>query len=116
MQDVLIGGAWAVILARGGDDAALALAAPKPSVTMTPTVEGRLMRFAATHPVEAITRALSVEWLMRKGLGEAALRAEAWKAFGDAPLDVVDREVHPQRHERNTFHHEEKTEGALKKP
>jgi len=58
------------------------------------------MRFAATAPVEAIVRALSIEWIMRNGLQEAALRARAWSAFGDAPLDVIEREIHPLAREK----------------
>ena len=38
---------------------------------------------------------------MRNGLGEAALRADAWRSFGDAPLDIVERELHPQRREKS---------------
>ena len=101
MHDAVVTAAWALVLARGGDDEAIALAAPRPIATMTPTVEGRLRRFAAVHPVEALSRALSIEWLMRNGLAEAALRAEAWTTFGDAPLDVVDRELHPRPREKN---------------
>jgi hypothetical protein len=97
LHDAVVAAAWAVVLARGGDDTAIALAAPRPLSPMTPTIEGKLKRFAATHPVEAVARALSIEWVMRNGLGEAALRAEAWRAFGDAPIDVIDREVHPQK-------------------
>jgi hypothetical protein len=101
MHDVVVAAAWSVILARGGDDATIALGAPKPIVAFSPVIEGKLMRFAATHPVEAVTRALSIAWIMRNGLAEAALRAEAWKTFGDAPLDIIDRELHPQRRERD---------------
>ena len=101
MHDAVLTAAWALVLARGGTDETIALAAPKPLTPMSPTVEGRLRRFAAVHPVEAISRALSIEWLMRNGLGEAALRADAWRTFGDAPLDIVDREIHPRPREKN---------------
>ncbi len=96
MHDAVVAASWALVMARGGDDETLALAAPKPVAPMSPTVEGRLRRFAAVHPVEAMSRALSIEWLLRNGLAEAALRADAWRAFGDAPLDVIDRELHPR--------------------
>ncbi len=96
MHDAIIAASWAVVLARGGDATAIALATPKPLAPMSPTLEGKLMRFAATHPIEAIDRALSIEWIMRNGLAEAALRADAWRMFGDAPLDIVERELHPQ--------------------
>jgi hypothetical protein len=100
MHDAVVAAAWAVILARGGGPETIALGAPKPIAPMSPTLEGKLMRFAATHPVEAIDRALSIAWIMRSGLAEAALRADAWKTFGDAPLDVIERELHPEPREK----------------
>ena len=95
MHDAVVAATWAVITARGGDATAIALAAPKLLAPLAPTEEGKLARFAATRPVEAIARALAIEWVMRNGLGEAVMRAEGFRAFGDAPIDVVDREVHP---------------------
>jgi len=101
MHDAVVAGAWALVFARGGDATTIALAAPRLVAPLGPTASGKLTRFAATHPVEAISRALSIEWIMRNGLAEAALRAEAWKNFGDAPLDIVDRELHPQKREKS---------------
>jgi hypothetical protein len=102
MHDAVVCASWAVITARGGDATTIALAAPKLLAPLPPTAEGRLARFAATRPIVAITRALSVEWIMRNGLGEAVMRAEGWRAFGDAPIDVIDRELHP--HARDHAH------------
>ncbi len=104
MHDAIIAASWAVVTARGGDATTIALATPKLASPLSPTAEGKLSRFAATRPVEAITRALSIEWVMRNGLGEAVMRAEAWRAFGDAPIDVIDREVHP--HKQDVAHQE----------
>ena len=101
MHDAVVAGGWALVFARGGDATTIALAAPRLIAPLSPTASGKLTRFAATHPIEAISRALSIEWIMRNGLGEAALRADAWKNFGDAPLDVIDRELHPQRREKS---------------
>lgn len=101
MHDAIVTAAWAVVIARGGDARAIALAAPKRIAPMPPTLEGKLMRFATVHPASAITRALSIEWIMRNGLAEAALRADAWRTFGDAPLDIVERELHPRPREQN---------------
>ncbi len=100
MHDAIIAASWAVVLARGGGPDTIALTTPRPLAPMSPTLEGKLMRFAATRPVAAIDRALSIEWIMRNGLAEAALRAEAWRAFGDAPLDVIERELHPAMREK----------------
>jgi hypothetical protein len=101
LHDAVVAGAWALVFARGGDAEAVALATPRLMAPLGPTASGKLTRFAATHPVEAISRALSIEWIMRNGLQDAALRADAWKNFGDAPLDVIDRELHPQRREKS---------------
>ena len=101
MHDAVVAAAWALVYARGGDATTIALATPKLVAPLAPTASGRLTRFAVTHPVEAISRALSIEWVMRNGLGEAALRADAWRTWGDAPLDIVDRELHPQRREKS---------------
>ena len=103
MHDAIVAAAWAVIYARGGDATTIALGAPRPIAPLSPTIEGKLTRFAITHPVETITRALSIEWIMRSGLNDAAMRADAWRNFGDAPLDVIDRELHPMRREKQRF-------------
>jgi hypothetical protein len=100
MHDAIIAASWAVVLARGGGADTIALTTPRPLAPMSPTLEGKLMRFAAARPVEAMDRALSIEWIMRNGLAEAALRADAWKTFGDAPLDVIERELHPEMREK----------------
>ncbi|HEY2366574.1 MAG TPA: hypothetical protein VGH87_09320, partial [Polyangiaceae bacterium] len=101
MHDAVVAGAWALVFARGGDATTIALAAPKLVAPLGPTSSGKLTRFAVTHPTEAISRALSIEWIMRNGLADAALRADAWRTWGDAPLDIVDRELHPQRREKS---------------
>ncbi|HEX4513744.1 MAG TPA: hypothetical protein VH054_09415 [Polyangiaceae bacterium] len=101
MHDAVVAASWALVFARGGDAEAIALGTPHLLAPLSPTASGKLTRFAATHPVEAISRALSIEWIMRNGLGDAALRAETWKNWGDAPLDIVEREVHPQRREKS---------------
>ena len=101
MHAAIVTAARALVFARGGDDVTIALGTPKPLAPLSPTDEGRLDRFAAAHPVEAISRALSIDWLMRNGLAQAALRAESLRAWGDAPLDIVDRELHPQPAQQN---------------
>jgi hypothetical protein len=100
MHDAVIAASWAVVLVRGGGAETIAMTTPRPLAPMSPTLEGKLMRFAATRPIEAMDRALSIEWIMRNGLAEAALRADAWKTFGDAPLDVIQRELHPKMREK----------------
>ncbi|HSQ66243.1 MAG TPA: hypothetical protein VLM85_23635 [Polyangiaceae bacterium] len=103
MHTATVVGAWAVVLARGADRSALPLAAPKPLAFMAPDVEARLLRLAMTRPVMALEHALAVEWLMRRGLAQATLRAQAWQGYGDAPLDVIERELHPEPRPRNAL-------------
>jgi len=103
MHDAVVTACRALVFARGGDDEAVALATPKLLATLSPTDEGRLDRFAAVHPVEAIARALSIAWIMRNGLAQAALRANALRDWGDSPLDVIDRELNPQPAGADTF-------------
>jgi hypothetical protein len=65
---------------------------------LAPTAEGKLTRLAAVAPVELISRALAIEWLLRKGLADAGLRSQTWQTFGDAPLGIIERELHPEHH------------------
>ena len=91
-----VAGAWAVSLARGAERGTLSMTTPKPLAFLPPDVEARVLRLAATRPVLAIENALAIDWLMRRGLAQASLRAQAWQDFGDAPLDIVTRELHPE--------------------
>jgi hypothetical protein len=52
-----------------------------------------LRHLAARRPVGAIGVALALEILRHKGPGEMKGRAGRWLAFGEAPLDVVAREL-----------------------
>jgi hypothetical protein len=53
----------------------------------------RLVREAATHPIGPIGGALAVALLAEGGGARIGPRARAWASWGDAPLDVVEREV-----------------------
>jgi hypothetical protein len=50
----------------------------------------RLRRVAAARPALPLGVALAVDILLR---GDLLQRASAWLAFGDAPLDIIEREV-----------------------
>jgi hypothetical protein len=52
----------------------------------------RLRRLAAARPDVPVGVAMALEMVFRAP-GGAARRAERWLAFGDAPLDVVEREL-----------------------
>jgi hypothetical protein len=57
------------------------------------TLHGKLLleRHAASRPVDVIVAALAAAWLAP----DPKARAARWIAFGDAPLDVVWRELGP---------------------
>jgi hypothetical protein len=55
--------------------------------------EAPLLRAAATQPAPVVLRGLAAELLVRAGLPRMKERARAWVAFGDAPLDIVEREL-----------------------
>ncbi len=95
MQAQVVAARWAIALAHGAGTGVLD-AIVKPMAFLPPEREGRLLRFAATRPVEAIGRGLAVEWLMRQGMAAAGPRASAWLAFGDVPMDVLERELRPR--------------------
>jgi hypothetical protein len=53
----------------------------------------RLVRFAATHPIACIGVARMASMLDRHGKENRRARAKRWLAYGDAPLDLVEREL-----------------------
>lgn len=54
---------------------------------------GRFVRFAAVRPIACLAVARMASLLDAGGLEERQARAKRWRAFGDAPLDVVEREM-----------------------
>lgn len=73
---------------------------PDPAVTsqrllgaIAPEARARLARLAAVRATEAVLAGLAAEMLARRGPDDAGAVAAAWAAFGDAPLDIVEREV-----------------------
>jgi hypothetical protein len=60
---------------------------------VAPEAMGRLVRFAAARPVACIAAARMAALLGGGGAIERQARARRWLAFGDAPLDVVAREM-----------------------
>ncbi len=59
----------------------------------TPETRARLARVAAVRPTHAITAGLAADMLARRGSDGLTRIARAWTSFGDAPLDIVEREV-----------------------
>jgi hypothetical protein len=60
---------------------------------IAPEGMGRLVRFAAARPVACVAAARMAALLGDGGVIERQARAKRWLAFGDAPLDVVAREM-----------------------
>jgi hypothetical protein len=54
---------------------------------------GKFVRFAAVRPIACLAVARMASLLDAGGLEERQARAKRWLAFGDAPLDVVEREM-----------------------
>jgi hypothetical protein len=60
---------------------------------VAPEEMGKLIRFAATRPAACIASARMAALLGEGGAIERQGRARRWLAFGDAPLDIVAREM-----------------------
>jgi hypothetical protein len=60
---------------------------------VAPEEAGRLIRFAAARPVACVAAARMAVLLGDGGAVERQARAKRWLAFGDAPLDIVAREM-----------------------
>jgi hypothetical protein len=60
---------------------------------VAPEGTGRLVRFAAARPIACIAAARMAALLGAGGAIERQARARRWLAFGDAPLDIVAREM-----------------------
>lgn len=87
---------WAIAIAAGTDATKPATEQARPLIFLPPDREERLLRFASTRPVEAIARALAIEWLFRNGVPAARIRASAWLEFGDVPVDILERDLRPR--------------------
>jgi hypothetical protein len=86
---------WAIALRVDGATTTRATAAAHTFFGAEPDREARLARYAESRPVEAIGAGLAAELLTRTSATPADARAAAarWLSFGDAPLDVVEREL-----------------------
>lgn len=91
----LVVGGWALRTIAGSETAKPATDHAKTLRPLPQDVVARLERRAITMPVTAIGSALVTEWLYREGMTASALRGAAWMVFGDAPFDLLERELHP---------------------
>lgn len=92
MHDAIVVATWALHVRTGGSGDATRVTR-RPRLHLTPESEGRLERRAAVRAAAMIGAALAVGWLLRDGIPHARERAMRWAAFGEAPFDVVWREV-----------------------
>ena len=89
---------WALDVHSAGVDPDRAQERTRPLFPLPPEREVRVLRLAVARPVVALGAGLAVELLLRHaGSDVSDLRAPArrWLAFGDAPLDVIERDVFP---------------------
>jgi hypothetical protein len=93
LHDLVTVGAWAVDLHGDLRDPALVRKNSPLASRVAPAVEARALREAATHPVGPIGGAAAVVLLLAEGPARVRERADTWAEFGDAPLDVVGREL-----------------------
>jgi hypothetical protein len=87
LHDEVVVALWAFAVHEEGRTLAQARGEAHPYFGVEPEREGRLVRFAEVRPVAAIGAGLAAEIVVR------TQAAERWLAFGDAPLDVVEREL-----------------------
>ena len=93
LHDAAIVGAWAIAMHGKTREPARAI---ERWPTMSPIGaerRARLVRLAQVHPSEAIGAAIAAAILVRDGAAKTIATARAWRAFGEAPLDVVEREL-----------------------
>jgi hypothetical protein len=84
---------WALALRGEGASPEAAHAGHHLLGAASPEARARFERLAVVRPTTAITAGLAAEMLMRRGPDGLAQVGAAWTAFGDAPLDVIEREV-----------------------
>ena len=87
---------WALAVHAAGVDPDRAQERTRPLFPLPPEREMRVLRLAVARPVVALGAGLAAEILLRHaGADGTDLRGPArrWLAFGDAPLDVIERDV-----------------------
>ncbi len=93
LHDHLAVALWSLARADGAQSPDAAVMGHRLLSAMSPEARARLARLASVQPTVAVTAGLAADMLARRGPFGTAGVAKAWAAFGDAPLDVVEREV-----------------------
>ncbi len=84
---------WASEINGEGRDPYAAVGAHPLLSHVPPELKGPLMRSVAVRPLLPLGVALMAKLIATQGPEERARRVARWLAFGDAPLDVVSREL-----------------------
>jgi hypothetical protein len=90
VHDAVVVAQWAVGIHIDGWEAERAQQGHALTGFVPPERMGRFIRFAATRPIACIAVARMASLL--GGADGRRARAKLWLAFGDAPLDIVERE------------------------
>jgi hypothetical protein len=96
LHDETVVALWALALHADGASPARATSSAQPFFGAEPVEEAKLTRFAEARPMAAIGAGLAGELLTRgpAAAGSTTSASSAkWLSFGDAPLDVVEREL-----------------------
>ena len=94
LHDETVVALWALALHADGVTPDRAIAAAHPFFGAQPEREARLVRFAEARPVAAIGAGLAADFLTRtRNADDARATSGRWLSFGDAPLDIVEREL-----------------------
>ena len=84
---------WAIDISGDDRDPDRASQSHRLLAAVPPEREARLLRVVATRPLLPLGVAFMAELVAARGPEERARRASEWLAFGDAPLDVVKKEL-----------------------
>jgi hypothetical protein len=96
LHDATVVALWALALHADGVTPDRAIATAHPFFGAQPEREAKLVRFAEARPVAAMGAGLVADLLTRGAAATANDVRSAgalWLSFGDAPLDVVEREL-----------------------
>lgn len=89
LHDAAVLGAWAVAFHGKVREPKAAWDRYVPLVSLTTEERARVTREASVRPAGFVAAALAADVLFARGGGGVKRRAAAWRAFGEAPLDIV---------------------------
>lgn len=93
LHDDVMAALWALAIHADLQSPDVAAKRYRPSSFFPPEREVRLLRRVAVRPTPAITTGWAIALLTTEGMPSLRPRASRWLAFGDAPVDVVQRHL-----------------------